>query len=240
MIYKPETMHPQLEISLLPVASSDIPSLVTIHQTAFESDRFSNLMLLGRDPDAFKGLLLKSIDTWMADSNSQLIKAVAENGDIVGYACWVTEDAPEVTQQPTTKPDPIPSTVDEQHKLLPRDLGKLMREDLVARKRDLMGNERHMVLQALVTDPRWQKMGVGARLVQWGASKADVEGLSCWAHASPSGYGVYLRAGFEELGMSEYDLDQYLPENEQGKSEWGVYTFRYMVRKHEAGEAKNT
>lgn len=236
MIYVPETMQPQLEISLLPVASSDIPSLVTIHQTAFESDRFSNLMLLGRDPDAFKGLLLKSIETWMADPNAQLIKAVAENGDIVGYACWVTEDVPEV-KQPTTKPEQGPSTVDEQRKLLPRDLGKLMREDLVARKRDLMGNERHMVLQALVTDPKWQKMGVGARLVQWGISKADIEGLSCWAHASPSGYGVYLRAGFEELGMSEYSLDQYLPEDEQGKSEWGVYTFRYMVRRYKARQA---
>ncbi|KAK6203669.1 hypothetical protein LQW54_008875 [Pestalotiopsis sp. IQ-011] len=230
-------MHPQLKTSLLPVDLGEIPHLVKIHQAAFESDRFSNLMLLGRDPDAFKGLLLKSIETWMEDPNAQLIKAVAEDGDIVGYACWVTEDAPEV-KQPTTKPESGLDTAVEQRKLLPQDLGKLMRKDLVARKRELLGNERHMVLQALITDPQWQKMGVGARLVQWGTSKADVEGLSCWAHASPSGYGVYLRAGFEDLGMSEYDLDQYLPENEQGKSEWGVYTFRYMVRRYETGKVQ--
>lgn len=230
-------MHPELKISLLPVDLGDIPQLVKIHQAAFESDRFSNLMLLGRDPDAFRSLLLKSIETWMADPNAQLIKAVAEDGDIVGYACWVTEDAPEV-KQPATKPDSGPDTVDEQRKLLPQDLGRLMRKDLVARKRELMGNERHMVLQALITDPQWQKMCVGARLVQWGTSKADVEGLSCWAHASPSGYGVYLRAGFEELGMSEYDLDQYLLENEQGNSKWGVYTFRYMIRRYETGKVK--
>ncbi|ETS80251.1 hypothetical protein PFICI_07780 [Pestalotiopsis fici W106-1] len=216
-------------------------------------------MLLGRDPDTFKGLLSKSIETWMSDPNAQLIKAVATNEeDIVGYACWVTEDAaPEAKHNPT-KPESVSKTVGEQQpqeitgandndsvrhaapdlqqqKPLPQDLGKLMRQDLVARKRELVGNERHLVLQALVTDPQWQNRGIGAQLVRWGTIRADVEGLACWAHASPSGFGVYLRAGFQELGSSEYALDDYLPESEQGKSQWGTYTFRYMVRRSKAG-----
>ncbi|KAK9772695.1 putative N-acetyltransferase domain-containing protein [Seiridium cardinale] len=227
-------MHPKLEISLLPATCSDVPELLKVHVAAFQSDQFSNLMLLGRDPNEFERLLSKSIETWMSDPNAQLIKAVAKNGAIVGYACWVTEDGPDV-EQDLPKPkekrdDSLQDAPVSQHKLLPKDLGKLMREDLVSRKKELIGNERHLVLQALITHPQWQGKGIGAQLVQWGTARADAEGLACWAHASPSGHGVYLSAGFEELDASDYDLDRYLPEDEQGGPKWGTYTFRYMIR----------
>lgn len=255
-------MPGQAEISLLPAATDDVANLLGIHLGAFESDQFSNLMLLGRDPDVFKGLIQKSIEAWMSDPKAQMTKAVAANGVIVGYACWITEDAAPEEVKPTTAPtklEPVPKIVDEQAqqqapgpsggsakasawdapdpqpKLLPQDLGKLMRKDLMAHKNQLVGNQRHMVLQALVTDPEWQNRGIGARLVQWGTKRADAEGVACWAHASPSGYGVYLRAGFAEMGASEYELNDYLPEDERGKSAWGTYTFRYMVRKYDSG-----
>ncbi|KAK6069158.1 acetyltransferase [Seiridium cupressi] len=236
-------MHPKLEISLHPATSNDVPELLKIHLAAFQSDQFSNLMLLSRDPNEFERLLSKSIETWMSDPNAQLIKAVAKNGAIVGYACWVTEDAPDI-EQDLPKPEKqemilFTDAPVSQHKLLPKDLGKLMREDLVSRKKKLIGNERHLVFQALITHPQWQCKGIGAQLVQWGTTRADAEGLASWAHASPSGHGVYLRAGFEELDASDYDLDRYLPEEEQGEPKWGTYTFRYMMRSRRANEVQN-
>ncbi|KAK6069462.1 acetyltransferase [Seiridium cupressi] len=194
-------MHPKLEISLHPATSNDVPELLKIHLAAFQSDQFSNLMLLSRDPNEFERLLSKSIETWMSDPNAQLIKAVAKNGAIVGYACWVTEDAPDI-EQDLPKPESVRKT-------------------------------------ALITHPQWQCKGIGAQLVQWGTTRADAEGLASWAHASPSGHGVYLRAGFEELDASDYDLDRYLPEEEQGEPKWGTYTFRYMMRSRRANEVQN-
>lgn len=76
------------------------------------------------------------------------------------------------------------------------------------------------------------------------SATGEVLGWSCWIvkdrapeplHPSTAAVdparalgGVYTRAGFEEVGRGEYDLDEWAPEGNKGG--WGVYTFRYMVR----------
>lgn len=55
---------------------------------------------------------------------------------------------------------------------------------------------------------------------------ADVERLPCWVHASPVGHHLYAKAGFQELGRSEYDLERF----DDGNGSWGQYIFRYMQR----------
>ena len=57
--------------------------------------------------------------------------------------------------------------------------------------------------------------------------------MSCWVHASEAGYKPFEKAGFEEVGRLDLDLDEYaLVPREEGEenAKWGSYTFRYMLR----------
>lgn len=101
----------------------------------------------------------------------------------------------------------------------------------------LGGTRAYLVLQALATEPAYQGRGIGSRLVQWGVERAEAQGLACWAHASPAGHSLYARAGFEELGRSDYDLAAWAPGGRAGGRGWGVYTFRYMLRRPHGRDA---
>ncbi|KAH8651298.1 acyl-CoA N-acyltransferase [Xylariales sp. PMI_506] len=242
-------------ITIVPVGPQDVSGVVDIHVEAFRSDQFSNLMLLGRPADAYRGLMIKSIDHWLTDPATQLVRAVDADGETLGWTCWVVKsrtagsDAKSTTNPGAENPKaeaqsqgnqeisaPGNSKKQEQQGQIDRTtdpakvLSGLMRSDLERWETQQMGTGKYMVLQALATSPRCQGRGIGAQLVQWGIDKADADGLPCWAHASPPGYGLYRRAGFEEVGRSDYDLATWAPGGKGGNRGWGTYTFRYMVR----------
>ncbi|OIW35218.1 hypothetical protein CONLIGDRAFT_639518 [Coniochaeta ligniaria NRRL 30616] len=207
---------------------------------------FSTLMLLARPPDAHQVLMQRSIDAWLADPshNTQIVKAVDdEDGQIVGWACWVLRDDAQAKSSPsapaqepgaqTLPPQPQPSSTPPSDPA--RALGALMRADTTRWEEAYLSSKKTMVLQALATAPSHQGRGIGTQLVQWGVDRADAEGLPCWAHASPAGYALYEPTGFREVGRCEFDLGEWAPDGGSGEGDgdgrgWGVYVFRYMMR----------
>ena len=78
----------EMEISLIQSTIHDIPDLVRVHTAAFKTDQFSNFMLDGREKNAHQIIMQKSLKIWLADPTSKLVKAVASDGTVVGWACW--------------------------------------------------------------------------------------------------------------------------------------------------------
>ena len=116
-------------------------------------------------------------------------------------------------------------------KTLVQLLAETMSKDSTRWENEHMGGRsRYMVLQTLATHPECQRKGVGTKLMQWGVQRADQEGLTTWIHASPASYRLYERAGFQEVGRSEYNLDDFATGGKDESKTWGVYAFRYMVR----------
>lgn len=108
-----------------------------------------------------------------------------------------------------------------------------MYQDMSGQENIHMQGKVYMVLQALATDPEYQRRGIGSRLVRWGLDQADDEKLPCWIHASDSDVAcrLYMSAGFQEVGCNAYDLDAWTPEGDKESGQrWGSYTFRYMLR----------
>ncbi|KAF6814748.1 acetyltransferase [Colletotrichum plurivorum] len=248
-------LHPHgtssISISLLPVAPDDVATLVDVHAAAFRSDQFSNLMLLNRDQNAHQALMLKSIQQWISAPAAKLTKAVDDEGQIVGWSCWISKgtDTPDdsvTTPQPVAekKPEDVqkrepktkpPQQQPAQQQDPSRALGGLMYKDMVSMEAKHLSGKRYMVLQALATDPKYQSRGVATKLVKNGLEAIDSEGLPCWIHASPSSYAIYEKAGFEEVGKSVYDLAEWAPGGKDGNRGWGDYAFRYMLRPAQHG-----
>jgi GNAT superfamily N-acetyltransferase len=90
---------------------------------------------------------------------------------------------------------------------------ELKKEDRVLNKKFLgEGYEsRWWALDALVTDERYQRRGLGSRLVDWGLGKVEEdvkkrrkakerEADGCYLIASPQGVRIYEKAGFVRVG----------------------------------------
>ncbi|KAK6535730.1 hypothetical protein TWF694_002179 [Orbilia ellipsospora] len=224
--------------SLQQVEDGDVAELVRVHSRAFKTDQFSNFMLSGKPPGTHESLMERSIRAWLSDPTVWMVKAVNDDdGAVVGWVCWLTKtmdkattqarpetkgkSPPNVETQPdnTTESRPPPSqevTPDAPTRVVSRQ----MRQDTMRWEEDSMTENTYLVLQGLATSPEYQCQGIGSQLVKWGVDRADTSELACWCHASPAGNQLYLKAGFQELGSSEYDL-----------GDFGKYTFRYMVRR---------
>ncbi|GKT44796.1 uncharacterized protein ColSpa_04977 [Colletotrichum spaethianum] len=229
-------------VSLSAVQADDISSLLKVHTAAFKPDQFSNLMLLNRDENAHQELMAKSIQRWMSDPTAKLTKALDANGKLVGWSCWIlktkyeegTMPAPrsESNTRPSNaeagqaKPEPPAAQKKEEQSAPPdpaRVLGGLMYKDMTSWEEKHLKGKNYMVLQALATDPSHQRQGIATKLVQHGLEEVNSQGLPCWIHASPTSYTLYEKAGFEEVGRSDYDLDEWAP-GEREETEVGEGT----------------
>ena len=65
----------------------------------------------------------------------------------------------------------------------------------------------HADLSALVTHPSHQHRGAGAMLARCIIDLATQEGLDIYLQATPTGYSLYCKLGFEDVAFFELDLD---------------------------------
>ncbi|KAB5518085.1 N-acetyltransferase-like protein [Coniochaeta sp. 2T2.1] len=72
-----------------------------------------------------------------------------------------------------------------------------------------MKGDPGICLRTLVCTPKRGRLGAGSALLSWGNELADRERLPIWLEASPKGYGLYRRFGFEDVDMLETDLQRW-------------------------------
>ncbi|KAI0105091.1 acyl-CoA N-acyltransferase [Nemania sp. FL0031] len=112
-----------------------------------------------------------------------------------------TESAPDIT--------PISTTQDSKPRDRPerRDVNlarkQAFRANILANKKRLFDEPYHdqqLYLGTLMCHPDYQRRGAGTRLVEWGITKARAEDLIVTLFASPWGYSLYRRLGFDYAG----------------------------------------
>lgn len=96
---------------------------------------------------------------------------------------------------------------------------------------------KHIELALLMTDPLFQRRGIGTALLRWGHAIADEEEVPCFLCASPFGWPLYRALGWNHVGEEMViDLKEFVKGAEGGDMGWGVYKMRFMARMARAGK----
>jgi GNAT superfamily N-acetyltransferase len=164
-----------------------------------------------------------------------VIKAVSTGtNEIMGLVCWAhrgyipREPRPEETRGAfTDKTDEIQTKI--------HQLEKLSDGHFVQFMTDIMPEgTKCWFIAGLNVAPKYQGMGVGRALIEWGTSRAEKDGVFAWVHSSAMAWEAYQACGFEIVRELRLDLDEYAEGEAVGQGpledgKWGIYIFRYMV-----------
>ena len=57
-----------------------------------------------------------------------------------------------------------------------------------------------------MVDPRFQRQGIGQKLLDWGIETSDRENIVAWLFCRPAGYKLYERNGWKIVQSIEVDV----------------------------------
>lgn len=164
-----------------------------------------------------------------------VIKAVsAETNEVMGWVCWghrgyilrpprPEETTGRLTDQSSTSRTKIQHLEDLTDSHFAQFMTDIMPE----------GTKCWYIIELNVA-PKYQGMGVGRALIEWGTRKAEKDGVFAWVHSSEMAWKAYRACGFEVVRELRLDLDDYVDGGALGHGpgvggHWGIYTFKYMV-----------
>lgn len=184
-----------------------------------------------------------------------MVKAVDDNsGDILGFTAWafrglepdeipVLEGAPKKGEWKDDKPEQEEVTKsggeESQDKVEPgskegndeslKQLAGITGGNMDHMMENIMPpGTRCMFVAGLNVDPKYQRRGVGLKLLQWGTQTADRLGLWIWVHSSEGAVPAYAKAGFKTFSYLGVDLDEFAPGPPPDGGKWGTYQFSWM------------
>lgn len=76
-------------------------------------------------------------------------------------------------------------------------------------------------LEILACTTTRQRLGAGSALLAWGNEFADKHGRTSWLSASPNGYPLYRRFGFEDVEALDVDVARYGAGAQREDEIWG-------------------
>lgn len=217
-------------ISLLPASEDDIPSLIRVHMAGFAYDNSARLMF--KNDDEYERMLLDMLKEQLSSPIYAVTKAISEDtGDTLGWlGCRFLGKDDHLESQGAVAGIAEVENETKDQKDDARTLRLVLKKNSVRVQKEWMANRKYIHFNTLVVDPTAQGHGVGTALVRWVTDKADEHGIYCWLQSSQAAHGIYLKAGFKDVGSFEIDLREFARGGKEGKWGWGMYEFRYMLR----------
>ncbi|KAL0253280.1 hypothetical protein SLS55_010252 [Diplodia seriata] len=135
--------------------------------------------------------------------------SVDGNGGVAGFAAWVRPGQGEGVGNAANPTGEVPRCV---RREFFEAQPKLMEE---AKKRVLGDTRDFWYLASLATHPDHQGKGIGAALVRWGIEQGEKDGVPVYLEATPRGFFLYKKMGFE--AADEIDVSHWTPNGESYK-----------------------
>lgn len=217
---------------LTPAGRMDIPQLASIHVAACLPDNAFGLYFA--TPQEFEQRVTDMLEGQIGDPTWLHIKAIdKKSGNIRGWASWNTPTDAQIRENDKE----VAAKVTDSEKVIgkgefdfPPGLPEYVRQDTARWMDRWTRGRRHMVCKAVFTEPLFQRRGIGNALVEFGNQVADQAGLPIFLQASPFGYPLYVKHGFETVQQLDVDLRDWAPNAKSNDKGFGNYRFRYMLR----------
>jgi len=213
---------------LAPAERKDIPRLSHIHVIACLPD--NAFALYFAKPADFEREITKMLEGQVGEPTWQHIKVVdKKTGVLAAWASWNTPTGSQIRERDEKAEakvrDPEKGDFD-----FPPGLPTYVQEDTDRWLEKWTRGQRHILCKALFTEPSFQRQGMGNALIEYGNRLADEVKLPIFLQASPYGYPIYAKHGFETVQHLDVDLREWAPGAEDNDKGYGNYRFRYMLR----------
>ncbi|KAK4864561.1 hypothetical protein LT330_009556 [Penicillium expansum] len=184
-----------MSLEVHPALPTDAPELTQVFYASFCSDL--DKAMFPNTPDVtewWEKYLRDDITRSIAGETSEVFFKVtegSEGGPIVAFAKWKL---------------PVPAADRDRHEeqiVWPassdKELCDLFFYGMEGRHEKWMGERPHYYLDMLGVHSSHQGKGLGSKLLKWGLTRADAEGVEIYLSASPAGRPLYQKYGFREV-----------------------------------------
>ncbi|KAE9364463.1 hypothetical protein N431DRAFT_489024 [Stipitochalara longipes BDJ] len=197
---------PPLDFTIAPVTSeSDFLPLAIVEEAAFVGPQ-ETLFFGTPGPHTPSIVASRQTNVFRTDPTALYFKASLPSGQIIGMAKWnLFKSAGPHFPWPTSG-----FASDANLELLDWFFGSLdEKRNAFMDQREGVKERGYLYMAILGVDPKFQRMGVGKKLLEWGLEKADREGIECWIEASPAGKPLYEKFGWREVGFTDVELKKW-------------------------------
>ncbi|KAI4863592.1 acyl-CoA N-acyltransferase [Hypoxylon rubiginosum] len=173
---------------------SDIPSIIDAYFDAFGDHPINLRVFHPPSSESVRAFWLKSLDRDLHDPNTHFYVITDPTSSsperVLAFSKWRQPLTP--TSSP---PPPRLSWPEEADVAFAEEVFGLMDK----KQKEIMGDRPHWYLVMLGARKECQRRGAGTKLLRWGLTKADEEGVEAFLTASPAGTPLYQKHGFELL-----------------------------------------
>ncbi|KAJ5965712.1 hypothetical protein N7481_012426 [Penicillium waksmanii] len=208
--------------SILPVVEADLPFLAKfIHASKL---RLSiNRLLFENWPNETIQMKMYTgaVTSGFKDPATESFKAVdTESNEIIGYFVLARKRPAQDLPEYELGANPDQGT--------PKGLNPSLFAEVMTASAEIAKateNKDFLDLVYICVEPRFQRHGVGAKLIQLGFDRARAENIPFALCAEAPAHGFYVNLGFQETKRADIDLSKYAP----AYSGFGVFRLTGMI-----------
>ncbi|MCJ1475484.1 hypothetical protein MMC13_004147 [Lambiella insularis] len=212
-----------------PLLNAYLPKLGPIAASAFLDDEYLNFLMPGikQYPLAFERTFMDRIKVRLYGKHSVVRVAVSDDSDawwneevgeeVLGFSTWDRNGTLTAEEENVWGRDSLAKSFERLALTLKHQYVALFSLDLISSPSNiadfnttmepnktftaiLHDQSRSIWLGNLAVDPRFQRRGIGKRLLRWGLERAGREGVRVGQWASRAGDTLYESVGFEKVG----------------------------------------
>ncbi|KAI1425384.1 acyl-CoA N-acyltransferase [Xylaria sp. FL1777] len=196
-----------MPLELQPAIEADAERVAQIEREAFGTNEFNQILFPGPFPEPAPGKTTRAEELakiFREDPSTRWLKVVdtdlaptEENRQMIGFAQWNVNDG---TQVPPPR------------RVFGEGCNVEACEAVFVGLQDARMSyleKKHLHLRLLFVDPKHQRRGAGAMLVNWGVEEAKKLGLPAYLEASTEGHSLYLRSGFRDIKIQSIDMTKW-------------------------------
>lgn len=230
----------------------DVPALLECAGRSFVDDRHTQLKAIAHgygwraeDVIRYQSEGVRGLYEALQDPKRNMIVARDKSSSVLGSVVWTKKLVGEDQTQKRQIGAHIPP-LDEAEYATPKNIANLEKTTNAAMSHFIShlmpSGHTCWYIVSINVHPAHQGKGIGTALINWGAEKADVEGLPCWVSSSHGAVRMFEGCGFQEVGRLELCLDEWAegivrPSGLAGNDkeadppkEWGQYVWTWLER----------